>query len=168
MHHTFCTFLFSLRDYNVWSASFQVLWRTWTQHNNFEAPRIHFLRDVFVAVRSSLLLKLPNSSSIGYGLFLNWAFRCLHVPVKVFFVFHFLGSFEVILTFLFSFFHVIDVIRGRLAMEFRRYSQYEKGCRKKCTRQSGKVLWVVFSSMFFKEVSKNGKRGHGRISVCEC
>ena len=30
------------------------------------------------------------------------------------------------------------------------YSCFEKGCRKKCTRQSRKVLWVVFSSLFFK------------------
>ena len=43
------------------------------------------------------------------------------------------------------------------------YSCFEKGCRKKCTRQSRKVLWVVFSSLFFKEISKNGTRGHGRM-----
>ena len=43
------------------------------------------------------------------------------------------------------------------------YSCVEKGCRKKCTRQSRKVLWVVFSSLFFKEISKNGKKGHGRM-----
>ena len=42
------------------------------------------------------------------------------------------------------------------------YSYFEKGCRKKCTRQTRKVLWVVFSSLFFKEISNNGKRGHGR------
>ena len=30
--------------------------------------------------------------------------------------------------------------------------QFEKGCRKKCTRQSRKVLLVVLSSLFFKEI----------------
>ena len=34
---------------------------------------------------------------------------------------------------------------------------------KKCTRQSRKVLWVILSSLFFKEISKNGTRGHGRM-----
>ena len=42
------------------------------------------------------------------------------------------------------------------------YSYFEKGCRKKCTRQPRKVLWVVLSSLFFKEISK-GTRGHGRM-----
>ena len=35
--------------------------------------------------------------------------------------------------------------------------------RKKGTRQSRKVLWVVFSSLYLKEISKNGTRGHGRM-----
>ena len=39
------------------------------------------------------------------------------------------------------------------------YSYFEKGCRKKCTRQSRKVLWVVLSSLFFKEIWRNGTRG---------
>ena len=26
-----------------------------------------------------------------------------------------------------------------------------------------KVLWVVLNSLFFKEISNNGKRGHGRM-----
>ena len=30
------------------------------------------------------------------------------------------------------------------------YSYFEKGCRKNCTRQSPKALWVVLSSLFFK------------------
>ena len=34
----------------------------------------------------------------------------------------------------------------------RIYSYFEKGCRKKCTRQSRKVLLVVLSSLFFKEI----------------
>ena len=42
-------------------------------------------------------------------------------------------------------------------------SYFEKGCREKCTRQCRKVLWVVLSSLFFKEISKNGTRGHGRM-----
>ena len=45
------------------------------------------------------------------------------------------------------------------------YSCFEKGCRNKCTRQPRKALWVVFSSLFFKEISKNGTRGHGRMSA---
>ena len=44
------------------------------------------------------------------------------------------------------------------------YSCFEKGCRKKCTRQSRKVLWVVLSSLFFK---KNLKEWHERPwTVC--
>ena len=43
------------------------------------------------------------------------------------------------------------------------YSYFEKGCWKKCTRQSRKVLWVVLSSLFFKEIWKNGTRGCGRM-----
>ena len=45
------------------------------------------------------------------------------------------------------------------------YSYFEKGRRKKCTRQSRIVLWVVFSSLFFKEIWKNGKMGHGYMSA---
>ena len=43
------------------------------------------------------------------------------------------------------------------------YSYFEKGCQKKCTRQTRKVLWVVLSSLLFKEIWKNGTRGHGRM-----
>ena len=43
------------------------------------------------------------------------------------------------------------------------YSYFEKGCRKKCTRQSQKGLWVVLSSLFFKEIWKNGTWGHGNM-----
>ena len=32
------------------------------------------------------------------------------------------------------------------------YSYFEKVCREKCTRQSWKALWVVLSSLFFKEI----------------
>ena len=32
------------------------------------------------------------------------------------------------------------------------YSYFKKVCRKKCTRQSRKVLSVVLSSMFFNEI----------------
>ena len=45
------------------------------------------------------------------------------------------------------------------------YSYFEKGRRKKCTRQSRIVLWVVLSSLFFKEIWKNGKMGHGYMSA---
>ena len=40
------------------------------------------------------------------------------------------------------------------------YSYFEKGCRKKYTRQSWKALWVVLSSLFFREIWKNGTKGH--------
>ena len=43
------------------------------------------------------------------------------------------------------------------------YSYFEKGCRKKCTQESRKVLWVVLSSLFFKEIWNNGTRGGGRM-----
>ena len=46
------------------------------------------------------------------------------------------------------------------------YSYFEKDYRKKCTRQSRKVLWVVLSSLGgfeFTEIWKNGTRGHGRM-----
>ena len=49
--------------------------------------------------------------------------------------------------------------RGALHV-FLVYSYFEQGCRKKCTRQSGKVLWVVLSPLFFKEIWQNGTRGH--------
>ena len=39
------------------------------------------------------------------------------------------------------------------------YSYFEKSCRKRCTWQSRKVLWVVLSALFFKEIWKNGTRG---------
>ena len=32
------------------------------------------------------------------------------------------------------------------------YSYFEKVCQKKCTRQSCKALWVVLSSLFFREI----------------
>ena len=43
------------------------------------------------------------------------------------------------------------------------YSYFERGCRIKCMQQYQKVLWVVLSSRFFKEIWKNGMRGHGRV-----
>ena len=45
------------------------------------------------------------------------------------------------------------------------YSYFEKGCRKKNTRQSRKALWVVLSLLFFKEIWKNGTRGHWHMFV---
>ena len=41
------------------------------------------------------------------------------------------------------------------------YSDFKKACRIKCTRQPRKVLWVVLSSLFFKEIWKNSRRDHG-------
>ena len=39
------------------------------------------------------------------------------------------------------------------ALEHAVYSYFEKGCRKKCTRQSRNwVLSVVLSALFFKEI----------------
>ena len=43
------------------------------------------------------------------------------------------------------------------------YSYLEKGCRKKCTRQSRKVLRVVLGSLFFAEIWNNGTRSHGHM-----
>ena len=43
------------------------------------------------------------------------------------------------------------------------YSYFEKGCRKKCTLKSRKVLWVVSSALIFKEIWKNGTGGHGHM-----
>ena len=43
------------------------------------------------------------------------------------------------------------------------YSHFERGCRKNCSRQSRKVLCVVLYSLFFKEILKNGTRGHGHM-----
>ena len=45
------------------------------------------------------------------------------------------------------------------------YSYFEKCCRIKCTRQPRKVLWVVLSALFFKEIWKKGTRGHGHMSA---
>ena len=50
--------------------------------------------------------------------------------------------------------------------EFRMiYSYFEKGCRKKCTQQSRKLLWVALRALFFKEIWKNGTGGHGHMLV---
>ena len=57
-------------------------------------------------------------------------------------------------------------IQKKVVAEIKRwsvYSYFEKGCRKKCTRQSRKVLWVILSSLFFKEIWKNGTWGHGSM-----
>ena len=56
-----------------------------------------------------------------------------------------------------------DFIQRRLTTLINVYSHFEKGCQKKCTRQSRKVLWVVLSSLLFKEIWKNRMRGHGRM-----
>ena len=51
--------------------------------------------------------------------------------------------------------HPRFIVRGFFIV----YSGLKKGCRKKCTRQSQKVLWVVLSALFSKEIWKNGMRG---------
>ena len=40
------------------------------------------------------------------------------------------------------------------------YIYFEKSFRKKCTRQSRKVFWVVLSLLFFKEIWKNVTRSY--------
>ena len=47
------------------------------------------------------------------------------------------------------------------------YSYFEKGCRKRCMRQSWKALWVVLTSLFFKETWKNWYERPWKC-VCEC
>ena len=44
--------------------------------------------------------------------------------------------------------------------KYIRYSYFEKGCRKKCTRQTRKVLWVVLSSLLFQ------RRAREAMDVC--
>ena len=45
--------------------------------------------------------------------------------------------------------HVLMITRAQCQFV---YSYFEKGCRKKCTRQSRKLLWVVLSSLFFNDI----------------
>ena len=47
------------------------------------------------------------------------------------------------------------------------YSYFEKGCRKKCTRQTRKALWVDLNSLFFREIWKNWHERSWKC-VCEC
>ena len=46
------------------------------------------------------------------------------------------------------------------------YSYFEKGCRKKCTRQSWKILWVVLSSLFFRKRKKFETMALEAMAVC--
>ena len=54
-----------------------------------------------------------------------------------------------------------------LKITFCIYSYSEKGCRKRARDiardNPGKVLWVVLSALFFKEILKNGTGGHGHV-----
>ena len=59
--------------------------------------------------------------------------------------------------------HAMDMCNSVLSLKFFLYSYFKKGCQKKCTWQSRKVLWVVLSSLFFKEISKKGTRGRGHM-----
>ena len=44
-----------------------------------------------------------------------------------------------------------------------RIQLFRERLSERCTRQSRKVLWVVLSSLFFKEIWKNDTIGHGRM-----
>ena len=57
------------------------------------------------------------------------------------------------------------IVRMPMGQVLLAYSYFEKGCRIMCTRQPRKVLWAVLSSLFFKEIWKNGRRGRGHISA---
>ena len=49
--------------------------------------------------------------------------------------------------------HPYGTTHGFVAVDLLTFYRYfEKGCRKKCTRQPRKVLWVVLSALFFKEI----------------
>ena len=43
-----------------------------------------------------------------------------------------------------------DDTKNGCVADYIPHGYFDKGCRKKCTRQSRKVLWVVLSSLFFK------------------
>ena len=58
---------------------------------------------------------------------------------------------------------IVNQIYHRIDGMLLAYSYFKKGCQKKCTRQTRKVLWVVVSSLFFKEIWKNGTRVHGHV-----
>ena len=53
-------------------------------------------------------------------------------------------------------------------MRWEVYSYFERGCRKTWTPQSRRVMWVVFSSLFLKEIWKNGTIEKPWKYVCEC
>ena len=40
---------------------------------------------------------------------------------------------------------------------------FQERLSEKVHGQSRKVLWVILSPLFFKEISKNGTRNHGRM-----
>ena len=44
------------------------------------------------------------------------------------------------------------------------YSYFEKGCRKKCTRQCRRVLWVILRSLFFKE--SRDRMAREAVDIC--
>ena len=49
-----------------------------------------------------------------------------------------------------------------LGLHVKIYSYFKKGCWKRGTQQSRKALWVVLSSLFFKEI---GTKGRGNVFV---
>ena len=101
----------------------------------------------------------------GHSLSINAGFRAkreLHC------IFH--GKKAIIIickrgTTIFILFHYIPFpgkLKEKLAQKARVntervFSYLEKGCPKKCTRQSPKVLWVVLSSLFFKKFERTAR-----------
>ena len=53
-----------------------------------------------------------------------------------------------------------------LVLKFLFTAISRKPCRKKCTGQSLKVLWVVSNALYFKEIWKNGKGGGRGKDIC--
>ena len=62
-----------------------------------------------------------------------------------------------------TFLGTLNGILRVLLLNIPLYSYFEKGCRKKCTRQSRKALWVVLSLLFFKDFERIGTKGHGNV-----
>ena len=64
-----------------------------------------------------------------------------------------------------STFEVIDIqIQEFISIVI--YSYLEKSCRKKCTRQSWKVLWLVLSSLFFRKRKKFETMAREAMALC--
>ena len=90
-----------------------------------------------------------------------WAFNSYKCACHVSFRTQVLLDINNLLTLFLSFFFVlataekmtIHAVSTMYSILYRQiYSYFEKGCRKKRTRQSWKVLWVILSALFFKEI----------------